>query len=114
MGQTWLGATVQPLPKYYRNFAVVSTDYENYAILYQCTQRTVMYNKDMITVISRQPNFSQLESGTEEKIKSEFNRIFGPQPDNEMQGIGPLVFEEVVSESSHQECEYPDLNLTIG
>ena len=37
IGQTWIGSTVQPLPKYYRNFAVVSTDYENYAILYQCT-----------------------------------------------------------------------------
>ena len=60
-----------------------------------------MYNKDMITIISRQPNFSQLESGTEEKIKSEFLRIFGPQPDNEMQGTGPLLFEEAVTKSAH-------------
>jgi hypothetical protein len=36
-----------------------------------------MYNKDIITVISRQPEFSQLESGTKEKIMSEFERIFG-------------------------------------
>lgn len=78
IGQTWVGSTVQPLPKYYKNFAVVSTDYENYAILYQCTQRTVMYNKDIITVITRQPTFEKLESGTEEKIKAEFERIFGP------------------------------------
>jgi hypothetical protein len=81
LGQTWVGSTIQPLPKYYKNFAVVSTDYENYAILYQCTYRTVMYNKDVITVITRQPDFSQLESGTDEKIRSEFERIFGQQED---------------------------------
>ena len=73
-----------------------------------------MYNKDMITVITRQPDFSQLESGTEEKIKSEFERIFGPQPDNEIQGVGPLLFEEAFTLAAHQDCEYPDLNLSIG
>lgn len=55
-----------------------------------------MYNKDIITIVTRQPDFSQLESGTEEKIKSEFVRIFGRQPDNEMQGTGPIDFDDIL------------------
>ena len=33
-GSLWVGVTAKPLKKYMDNFKVVSTDYENYAILY--------------------------------------------------------------------------------
>jgi len=41
------------LPKFINNFNVVSTDYEKYAILYLCTYKTAMYNKDNIIIIVR-------------------------------------------------------------
>jgi hypothetical protein len=71
-GSSWVGSTPNPSRKQAGNFLVLSTDYENYAILYQCTYKTVMYNKDIITVLLRDPDFSKLQSGTEEKIMSEF------------------------------------------
>ena len=73
-----------------------------------------MYNKDIVTVITRQPDFTQLETGTDEKIRSEFERIFGQQENNVIQGSGPIQFEDSVMETSHQDCEYPNLNLNIA
>jgi hypothetical protein len=52
-GSLWVGATMMPLKKFKDNFQVVSTDYDQYAILYTCTYRTVMYNRDAITVLVR-------------------------------------------------------------
>ena len=78
VGSTWIGAiSVKPLKKFRNNFVVVSTDYDNYLMLYQCTYRTVMYNRDIITILVRDPDLSKLKPGTLEKIKSEFERIFG-------------------------------------
>jgi hypothetical protein len=31
-----------------------------------------------------------------------------------MQGAGPLKFEEVLAPSNHTDCEYPNLNLSMG
>lgn len=59
------------------NFMVLSTDYENYAIIYQCLSKSVMYNRDIITILVRDPDMSKLQSGTEEKIRQEFDRLFG-------------------------------------
>jgi len=43
-----------------------------------------MYNRDIITILLRDHDFSKLQSGTEDKIKQEFKRIFGkPLPDQE-------------------------------
>jgi hypothetical protein len=67
------------MKKSFDNFSVVSTDYENYAIVYRCTYKSVMYNKDIITILLRDPDLSKLQSGTEDKIRSEFARIFGNQ-----------------------------------
>lgn len=83
-GSIYNGVTAYPMRKFRNNFAVVSTDYENYAILYECTYKTAMYNKDMITILTRDPNLSVLESGTEQLIRDEFNRIFGGGLDEEM------------------------------
>ena len=52
-GSLWIGATLKPLKKFVDNFQVVSTDYDNYAILYTCTFKTAMYDHDSITVLSR-------------------------------------------------------------
>lgn len=72
-----------PLRKYRDNFRVLSTDYENYAILYQCTPRTALYNKDIITILVRDPDLSRLQSGTEDTIRREFQRLFGQPPKDE-------------------------------
>ena len=45
-GSVWVGATLNPLKKFLMNFQVVSTDYDTYAILYNCTYQTAMYNQD--------------------------------------------------------------------
>ena len=79
VGTTWLGPSLKPLKKFTNNFIVVSTDYENYLITYQCTYRTVMYNKDIITIYVRDPDISILNDGTFDIIRSEFGRIFGEE-----------------------------------
>ena len=73
-----------------------------------------MYNKDIITVITRQPDFSQLETGTDEKIRAEFERIFGQQENEIIQGTGPIQFEDTLLETNHNDCDYPNLTLNIG
>jgi len=132
-GSTWVGITRFPMKKFIDNFRIVSTDYENYAIIYQCTYKTVMYNKDIITVLLRDPDFSKLQSGTEKKIRDEFDRLFGNQtqleelevgreqlknqgvpditPENKLQ---VLKFESHLKELSHLGCsDYPNLRLSI-
>ena len=78
-GALWVGVTQLPMKKSFDNFSIVSTDYENYAIAYQCTYKSVMYNKDIITILLRDPDLSKMQSGTEDEIRSEFARIFGIQ-----------------------------------
>ena len=36
-----------------------------------------MFDKDIITIITRDPDFSKLQEGTLDKIKNDFKRIFG-------------------------------------
>lgn len=79
VGSVWLGATIKPLKKFKNNFVIVSTDYENYMIIYQCTYRTVMYNRDIITVMTRDPDLNRLKPELLQHIKSEFQRIFGEE-----------------------------------
>ena len=50
-GSVWVGVTLQPMQKFKDNFQIVSTDYENYAIVYTCTFMTTMYNNDDIVVL---------------------------------------------------------------
>ena len=60
------------------NFAVVSTDYTNYAILYKCTYQSAIEDKDMILILTREsPGFGHISEQTENKIREEFNRLFG-------------------------------------
>ena len=42
----------------------------------------MIYNQDIITVLTRDSDIKLLESGTEEKIKEEFKRLFGMPGDN--------------------------------
>ena len=59
---------------------MVSTDYENYAITYTCTPKTVMYERDDINVYTREsPGFGMISPEVEQKIRDEFARIFGPE-----------------------------------
>ena len=82
-GSLWLGATLKPLKKFEDNFQVVSTDYDQYAILYTCTHLTSMYNKDSITVLVRQaPGIEEPSEELMETIRNEFDRIFGDQKAN--------------------------------
>lgn len=77
-GSLWKGATLKPLKKFENNFQVVSTDYDQYAILYTCTHLTAMYDKDSITVLVRQaPGVEEPSEELMETIRSEFDRIFG-------------------------------------
>jgi len=60
------------------NYQIVATDYDTYAITYQCTSQTVMYDRDDIIVLTREsPGYGAITEETEQKIRSEFNRLFG-------------------------------------
>lgn len=76
-GSVWGGPTLKPMAKQKDNYIVLATDYENYAITYQCTEKSVMYNQDIITVLFRDPNLKMLQSGTLEKVKEDFYRLVG-------------------------------------
>ena len=79
-GSLWVGVTLQPMKKFKDNFQILSTDYENYAILYTCTFLTTMYNQDDITILVRNsPAFEKLDIQIEEKVREEFDRLFGDQ-----------------------------------
>lgn len=43
-GAVWVGTTLRPIAKHNDNYIVLATDYENYAITYQCTHNSIMYN----------------------------------------------------------------------
>jgi len=82
-GSIWVGATLRPLKRFENNFQVVSTDYYNYAIVYQCTFETAMYNQDNITILTRQsPALEPIDDKVMEEIRSEFDRIFGTGLEN--------------------------------
>ena len=36
-GTVWVGEIINQMKRHLMNFAIVSTDYKNYAILYKCT-----------------------------------------------------------------------------
>lgn len=73
----WIGTTLKPISKHKDNYIVLATDYENYAITYQCTHNSVLYNKDIVTVLLRDPDLSLLQTGTMQKVKDEFDRLLG-------------------------------------
>jgi hypothetical protein len=79
-GSIYTGVTLRPMKFFKDNFQILATDYENYAIVYTCTFKTAMYNRDDFTVLVR-----NLEDKPEilETIKEEFLKIFEDQPDNE-------------------------------
>ncbi len=68
------------------NFYVLSTDYENYAIIYQCNVNSIINNRDIITILTRDIDIKLLDAGTEEKIKDEFKRLFGRNLTNDYTG----------------------------
>ena len=60
-GTIWIGHTLNPLKKYVMNFAVVSTDYTNYAILYKCTYWSAQEDKGVILILTREsPGFGNI------------------------------------------------------
>jgi len=79
-GSLWTGVTLRPMKYFKDNFQILSTDYENYAIVYTCTFKTAMYNRDDFTVLVR-----NLEDKPEllETIKEEFLKLFENQTDEE-------------------------------
>lgn len=77
-GTVWIGETINPMKRFLMNFAVVSTDYTNYAILYKCTYQHAIDDKDIIVILTREsPGFGNITKKTEETIRSEFSRLFG-------------------------------------
>lgn len=80
-GSLYRGTMLKPMKKFKDNFQVVSTDYDTYAIIYTCTARTAMYDKEVITVLSRiSPALGLLPEDFENKVRSEFERVFGFVP----------------------------------
>lgn len=68
------------MKKYDGNFQVVSTDYDTYAIIYICTPQTALYDKEVITILSRiSPSLGLLPQDFEDNVKNEFQRIFGKE-----------------------------------
>lgn len=85
----WVGATLKPLKKFENNFQVVSTDYDNYAILYTCTHKTSMYNRDSITIMVREaPGVEEPSEELINTIKDEFNKIFGGEEGSKTEEAG--------------------------
>ena len=96
-GSLWTGVTLRPMKYFKDNFQILSTDYENYAIVYTCTFKTAMYNRDDFTVLVR-----NLEDKPEllETIKEEFLKLFENQTDEEPEQD---VFKEPVGEEPKEE-----------
>lgn len=75
-GALYNGVTLTPMKLFKDNFQILSTDYENYAIVYTCTYKTTMYNRDDITILVRDlADMPELL----ETIQQEFDKIFGGQ-----------------------------------
>lgn len=105
-GALWTGVTHYPLRAHLNNFQVLSTDYENYAIVYECMEKSILFNRDIIHVLVRDPDLSKLESGTEERVLEEFGRLFGEGAGVEKEGVveeGERVKEGEVKEGEVQE-----------
>lgn len=69
-GSQWIGVTVNPMKMYEGNYQVVATDYDTYAITYQCTSQTVMYDRDDIIIYTREsPGYGRISEETEQKIR---------------------------------------------
>lgn len=102
-GAIWVGVTIQPMKKFKDNFQILSTDYENYAILYTCTSRTAMYNQDDITILARNsPAFQAIDPEILNTIKSEFERLFGVDQANQEMSVGEKeqdVFKDTEDET---------------
>ena len=100
------------MKKFLNNFIVLSTDYENYAIVYQCTYKTVMYNKDIVTILLRDPEFTKLQSNTMDTIKSEFARLFGEKEQEEEEEVEEDATDEetkgIFKEDEDQNSETSD------
>lgn len=54
LGSLWVGATLKPLKKFENNFMILATDYNTFAIVNTCTDKSVMYDQDEITILVRQ------------------------------------------------------------
>lgn len=75
-GSVWSGKSIFTKRRFKDNFQVVSTDFDTYAILYTCTNKK-NYDKEVITVVSRiSPALGELPEGFEDKVRSEFERLF--------------------------------------
>lgn len=59
---------------------MVSTDYDQYAILYSCSSKTTMYNRDHVTVLVRNsPAVVPVSDELLKMIRDEWERIFGQE-----------------------------------
>ena len=76
-----------------------------------------MYNRDIITILLRDPDFSKLQSGTEDKIREEFKRLFGQElPENqEGEEVEPeaLSEDEEPAETETTEESKSEKNVTV-
>lgn len=94
LGTIWWGGISLPLPREMNNFRVLSTDYENYALLYACSPvfTSELQGKEQIVLLTRSQfpntlvgtndkndNFGQLPTGIRLKIEREFDKFFGPE-----------------------------------
>lgn len=72
-GSLYTGVTLRPMKFFKDNFQILSIDYENYAIVYTCTYKTAMYNRDDFTILVR-----NLEDAPQilETVKEEFQKLF--------------------------------------
>lgn len=55
IGTVWFSVLTNPLKRDHGNFRVVSTDYDNYAILYRCAQQFThqLHGKEQVLVMTR-------------------------------------------------------------
>ena len=111
-GSVWGGVTHFPLRLQLNNFQVLSTDYENYAIVYECMEKSVLYNRDIIFILLRDPELDKLQSGTLDHILDEFKRFFsGPQ---EEQPVKKVDVEPVPVAEKPEEPKTLDEKAEIG
>ena len=98
-GAIYSGVTLTPMNMFKDNFQILSTDYEKYAIVYTCTFKTTMYNRDDITILVR--DLDELPD-VMETVKKEFERLFQGEEQLDDEKPDTDVFKEVGDEKKEE------------
>lgn len=84
------------------NFKVLATDYDTYAILYNCLPNAVINWGENVLVLTRKNFLYQLDRPTQAMIEEQFTKLFG----NPTDGKKPLKFGEDMTKTVQEDDCY--------